>query len=151
MSPLNNDYLSSTATNLGSRGYLVVLRFDCIWKCTNSNFSHSIFLVVVATRCQFHQHFTRTFLYGSALRRFSLVTFWLWWKDFGGKKHFRTKNACLKCWWNCHQSAKKTKLKLGKFGFNDNFYGDSVHYEIRHRSIKLYNCNWNYCNPVLSY
>jgi hypothetical protein len=29
------------------------------------------------TRCQFHQHFTRNFFYESALRSFSLMTFWL--------------------------------------------------------------------------
>jgi len=29
------------------------------------------------TICQFHQHFTRPFLYETALRSFSLVTVWL--------------------------------------------------------------------------
>jgi len=38
------------------------------------------------------------FSYQSALRSFSLVKFW-W------KKHFRTKNACVKCWWNWPQGS----------------------------------------------
>jgi len=39
-------------------------------------------------RCQFHQHFTRTFLYESAFRSFSLITVWLcysWQKNMGKK------------------------------------------------------------------
>ncbi len=37
------------------------------------------------------------FLYKSASLSFSVVTFWLWQKDFGEKKNFRTKNAHAKC------------------------------------------------------
>ncbi len=44
-----------------------------------------------------HVHFSRK----SKLSSFSLVTFWLWQKDLGNK-HFCTKNARIKCWWNWH-------------------------------------------------
>ncbi len=37
------------------------------------------------------------FSYKSASLSFSLVTFWLWRKDFGKKKHFCMKNARIKC------------------------------------------------------
>jgi len=47
-------------------------------------------------RGQFHQHFSSVFSYESALRSFSLVTFWLWRKDFG-KKALLYKNARVKC------------------------------------------------------
>jgi hypothetical protein len=40
--------------------------------------------------------YAQVFLYKSTLCSFSPVTFWLWPK----KKHFNTKNAWVKCWWN---------------------------------------------------
>ncbi len=49
----------------------------------------ALFMVLCS---QFHQHFTRNLF---ARKGFSLVTFWR-------KKHFRTKNASIKCWWNWH-------------------------------------------------
>ncbi len=45
-------------------------------------------LVQQTTRCQFHQHFLRSFSYESLFWQLFLVTFWLWQK-------IRTKNAHL--------------------------------------------------------
>ncbi len=43
--------------------------------------------LIIARRCQFHQHFLCAFF---ALKCFSLVMFWQ-------KKHFRMKKARVKC------------------------------------------------------
>jgi len=48
---------------------------------------------LVATLGQFHQHFTRKFLYESAFFAKTKL-------EKSCTKHFRTKNACVKCWWN---------------------------------------------------
>jgi len=63
-----------------------------LWKLLRSGVSLDL------TTCrQFHQRFTRAFFvqnFGAKKQKcFSLVTFL-------AKKHFRTKNAHVKCWWN---------------------------------------------------
>jgi len=54
------------------------------------------FITVNYIRCQFHQHFTCMFF---VQKSFPLITFWQ-------KKHFRTKTARVKCWWNWPQNSK---------------------------------------------
>jgi hypothetical protein len=41
----------------------------------------------LTARCQFHQHFMRTFLYKSAFHNFSQITVWLY--NFLAKEHWR--------------------------------------------------------------
>jgi len=75
--------------------------------------------------CQFHQHFTRAFF---VWKCFSIVTFWR-------KKHFRTKNAHVKCWWNWRQLALAINLQLALFIFSLHFNTQVLQYTYRRPSL----------------
>jgi len=56
-----------------------------------------LFMLTLVTFGQFHQHFTREFLVRKCFTQLFSTYMQLeksCWKDF------RTKNACIKCWWN---------------------------------------------------
>jgi hypothetical protein len=63
----------------------------------------------LAFRCQFHKHFTQSFLYESALRSFSLITVWLC--NFLAKGYCQ-KKLLVKSWWNWLRKSRGFQLKV---------------------------------------
>jgi len=101
--------------------------------------------------CQFHQHFTRAF--------FVQKSFWQLFSSYVlAIKHFHTKNAHVKCWWNLHlmernvRRKKMDKLKSTLSQFYKHFMSDFlwVYAHILRRFIKKNSINFFHVSRCLT-
>jgi len=84
--------------------------------------------------CQFHQHFTRAF--------FVWKSFWQLFSSYMkvGKsctKHFRTKNAHLKCWWNWPQMWWKSVNCIFKSAYYFQGLFNQLQHELNRRALQI--------------
>jgi len=93
----DNSKLSSTFDECGYKQVWIMINFLLYSRFLTHYVSFHRY-----SRCQFHQHFTRTFF---VWKCFSLVKFWQ-------KSTFVPKNTRVKCWWNWPQSTKHRFIKL---------------------------------------
>jgi len=102
-----NKLVFAVSSDLDSGGFRSLFRYVCECKvnpCQNRPLHVFIIFIqlmaliissLLEARCLFHQHFTGAFFVQKCLSLFT----------FRQKKHFRPKNARVKCWWHWLQGS----------------------------------------------